>query len=143
MNRKSPYAAFPNMLFDILIRWTAVVQGAVIYGVEKSRQTNVRFMKMSPRSYGIVVNEAFSAYKFNPRDRYVDELTKKTMARQQFAWMVRRGDLILSNERKVAEKEFSYTFRANDSRKFEVPIYTFPYDDDDVPERWETGMHGE
>lgn len=65
-----------------------------------------------------------------------------TMARRQFAWMIRKGDLILSDEKKIEEKEFTLPFQTDDRRKFDLPVYTFPDEDDDVPDRWENGQHG-
>lgn len=117
------------------------MQGAVIYGVEISRQKNLRLMSMSQKSYAIVVDEP-ATYMANEEDVYTHSLTTMKLARQQFAWLVRKGDLILSDEPKMAEKEFTRTFVASDSRRFDFPVYVYPDEDDDVPERWVNGQHG-
>ncbi|KAJ9663048.1 hypothetical protein H2198_001040 [Neophaeococcomyces mojaviensis] len=135
--------------------WTAVVQGAVIYGIEKDRHKNLRRMFMCTKSYGILINEAFSVDRFDPRDCFMESGTKTTMAGKQFAWLIRRGDLILSDEDKKVHKWFSCPFQTSHGRKFDLPVYVYPRDDDDddegdeddeeddVPDRWENGQHGE
>ena len=121
---------------------TAVVQGAVVYGIEKSRHSELRLMAKSMSSYGIVVNEPFSMYKYESRDRYIDQLSGREVARKQFAWLIRRGDVVLSDGTQIAEKEFSVSFEANKSLKFVLPIYIYNDEADAVPNRWETGQHG-
>ncbi|KAH0558449.1 hypothetical protein GP486_004895 [Trichoglossum hirsutum] len=55
------------------------------------------------------------------------------MAREQLLWLIKKGDLILSNEPKVAQQRFTRNFYENGSRKGKIIIYA--YDDDDIPER--------
>lgn len=123
-------------------RWTAVVQGAVIYGVEKTHHKNLKKMRFSQKSFGIVVDEVASS-KYDEDDFYMHPLTGTTMARGQFAWLIRSGDLLLSEATEVAEKEFSRTFKASDGRRFELPVYMYSDEDDDEPPVWRTGKHGE
>lgn len=96
---------------------------------------------MAEKSYGIVIDEPAS-YMTEEDDAYIHPLTNERLARQQFAWLVRKGDLILSDEPKMAEKEFTRTFVVSNSRKFDVPVYVYPDEEDDVPERWANGQHG-
>lgn len=56
--------------------------------------------------------------------------------------LIRRGDLVLSDEKRESEKEFMFPFSDTDDRKFKLPIYEYPDDDDDAPERYETGQNG-
>lgn len=110
---------------------------------------------MCTKSYGILINEAFSVDRFDPRDCFMESGTKTTMAGKQFAWLIRRGDLILSDEDKKVHKWFSCPFQTSHGRKFDLPVYVYPRDDDDddegdeddeeddVPDRWENGQHGE
>jgi hypothetical protein len=127
----------------LLSRWTAVVQGAVIYGIEKARRhNNVTFMSTCSKSYGIVLNEEYSAYKFDGRDKYIDSLTNRAMANAQITWLIHRGDLLLSDTKTETEKEFLFRFGETNDRKFKLPIYEYPDDDDDKPDRFETGQNG-
>ncbi|CZR64187.1 uncharacterized protein PAC_14084 [Phialocephala subalpina] len=122
-------------------RWTAVVQGAVIYGIEKSQHKNVTFMQTSPRSYGIVLNEMYSVHKYSRADKYTDAVTNNVMAHKQITYLIKRGDLVLSDEKRESDKEFMFPFSDTDDRKFKLPIYEYPDDDDDAPERFETGQN--
>jgi len=101
---------------------TAVVQGAVIYGVEKSRHSGIKYMSAVAGSYGILLNG-------------------------RFEWLIRKGDLVLSTEkRSIYSKYFSLPLRDYPSRKYEMGIYRYlnrNEDDDSVPDLWEDGQHGE
>jgi hypothetical protein len=57
--------------------------------------------------------------------------------------LIRRGDLLLSNAKREEQKDFMFRFQEKDERKLKVPIYEYPDDDDDIPERFETGQNGE
>ena len=100
---------------------TAVVQGAVIYGIEKSRHSGVRRMSAITKSYGIVLSG-------------------------RFEWLIRKGDSVLSTEKKrVYSKYFSIPLKTCPARKYDMVIYTYKKrdeDDDDVPDSWEDGQHG-
>jgi hypothetical protein len=117
-----------------------VARGAVIYGIEKANHDNVTFMTTCPKSYGIVLNEGYSRYKNDRRDQYTDVLTNHVMAHRQLVWLIRRGDLLLSDAKKETEKEFILPFQKTDDLKFKLPIYEYP--DDDLPDRFETGEEG-
>lgn len=121
-------------------RWTAVVRGAVIFGIEKADHNNITIAKTCPRSYGIVLNHAFSKSKHDRRDQFTDALTKTPMAKGQFTWFVRKGDLVLSNAPKEVEEEADFNFRETDTRVLHLPIYE--YTDDDLPDRFENAEEG-
>lgn len=119
--------------------WTAVVRGAAIYGIEKEHHKNVVSTSTCASNYAVVLNDSYSSHKNDPRDRIIDPLTGAPMAQKQFTWLVRRGDLILSDEKKEIEREIVFRFQENDERKFQVPVYEYPDDDDEMPDRFETG----
>jgi len=125
--------------------WTAVVQGAVIYGIEKAQHENVAFTSTCSRSYGVALNETYSVYKYDPKDWYTDSVTNNLTAHKQLTWFLRRGDLLLpadeKENKKETKKEFMFPFYETDDRKFKLPIYVYPDDDDDVPYRFETGQN--
>src|SRR5277367_128079 len=91
-------------------RWTAVVRGAVIHGIEKLDNRNLTIMKSCPRSFGIMLSQAYKASRHDSRDCYTDAFTNRTMANGQLIWLIRKGDLLLSNERKEAEELITFTF---------------------------------
>jgi hypothetical protein len=114
----------------------------VIYGIEKNHYTNVTFMTTCSKNYGIVLNEVFSIHTSNNKDMYLDPVTNNVMAQQQLTWLIRRGDLLLSDAKKETTKQFLHNFAETDERKFRVPIYEYPDDDDELPDRFRTGKNG-
>lgn len=120
-----------------------MVQGSVIYGIEKARH-NVVTIQKAACAYGIVVDEPFSIYKYGSRDYYRDPLSNAELARKQFAWLVRKGDAVPSNGTQVAEKEFTMRFEVGKGFKLRLKIYSCDNEPNrKLPLRWETGQHGE
>jgi hypothetical protein len=113
-----------------------------MYGIEKGEHKKLTTMSTCSRSYGVALNEVYSPIKYDRKDQYLDPVTNCEMAQQQITWLVRRGDLILSDDKKVIEKEFLFHFKETDERKFSLPVYEYPDEDDDVPERFATGENG-
>jgi len=111
-----------------------------LYGIEKANYNNVTFMTTCQKSYGIVLNEGYSEYKYDHRDRYTDSVTNSIMAYKQLTWLIRRGDLLLSDAKRETEKEFMFAFQKTEDLKFKLPIYEYLYDD--VPDRFETAQEG-
>jgi len=118
--------------------WTAVVRGAVVYGIEKSVHQDRTIAEICPRSYGVMLNRAFAGFKHNRQDRYTDPATNRVMAQGQMTWLIKKDDLILSNAPKEAEQEFSFKFKEADNRVFNFSIYE--YSDDDIPDRFEVAQ---
>lgn len=123
--------------------WTAIVQGAVIYGAEKLRQQQIRYVHEFPRSYGIVLDNHYSELTTDVRDKYVHPLTKQVMGRQQFTWLIKCGELLQSDESRIVEQHFDVKFRAKDTKVFKMAVYAHLHNDGDLPDRWKTGQHGE
>lgn len=61
----------------------------------------------------------------------------------KFEWLIRRGDLILSTEKRlITSKVFLRSLKSCPGRKFEVTIYRYEKryeDDDDVPDFFDDG----
>lgn len=123
---------------NMKISWTAVVRGALIHGIEKSHRSNIVFMRTSPRSLGIVLNEAYFATKYNREDHDIDAVTNNSIAPHQISWLVKKGDLILSNEGRTTEKLFTFPFHENVERKFELPVYEY-----DLPDQFRSAREGD
>ncbi|KAN0071918.1 hypothetical protein V8E54_009647 [Elaphomyces granulatus] len=111
--------------------WTAVVRGAVIFGIEKPVLPT---MSACSRSYGVSVSESFSETRHDIQDRIVDPITEAPMAKEQLLWLIKKGDLILSNKPKVhvVTEIFNKTFSKTEPRTGTIPIYS--YDDHYPPE---------
>ncbi|KAH0538333.1 hypothetical protein FGG08_005068 [Glutinoglossum americanum] len=113
--------------------WTAVVRGAAIFGIEKSTSKVLSAMSACPRSYGVSVSQSFSEIQHDDQDYFVDPLTKTPMAKEQLMWLIKKGDLILSDEPKVVKQWFTKIFSETGPREGKIPLYA--YSEDDIPER--------
>ncbi|KAF4627180.1 hypothetical protein G7Y89_g10974 [Cudoniella acicularis] len=112
--------------------WTAVVRGAAIFGIEKP-SNNLSAMSACNRSYGVSVNAPFSAVDNRKKDLKIDGLTGKVVAEGQLIWLIKKGDLILSNRTKEVKATFEINFTETSSRRGTVPIYAF--DGNILPDR--------
>jgi hypothetical protein len=121
-------------------RWTAVVRGAAILGIEKSTIRALCTISACPRSYGISVNEPFSNVLHDERDRVVDPINNMIMAKDQLKWLIKKGDLMLSNQPKVTRRWFNISFQEHGPRNGDIPIYA--YDFNDLPERCGDSLNG-
>jgi hypothetical protein len=123
-----------------MCRWTAVVRGAALYGIEKLDHKTLTLMTTCPRSYGAMLHAGFSRPRHNVKDHLEDDLTSKPKAKGQLTWLIEKGDLLLSTEPKVSEREFGFNFQDQGTRNFSLPIYE--YLDDDLPDRFEIAEEG-
>lgn len=124
------------------IRWTAVVQGAVLYGIEKANYKDVVTMETCTRTYGIKMNQTMRIYKYDETDVIRDPVTNAVTAQDQMIWLIRKGDLLLSDSAKETEQRIVYHFTDNSARAFQLPIYEYPNDDDMEPGRFRDAQHG-
>jgi hypothetical protein len=108
----------------------AVVRGAVIFGIEKPVLPT---MSACSRSYGVSVSESFSETRHDIQDRIVDPITEAPMANEQLLWLIKKGDLILSDEPIVVTQIFNKTFSKTEPRTGTIPIYSYDYND--LPEK--------
>jgi hypothetical protein len=97
-------------------------------------------MSACARSFGLSVNSLYSNITHNTKDRVVDALTNTPMAKEQLIWMIKKGDLILSNEPKTVKSSFSKNFTEQDGRTGSFRIYAF--DGDDLPDRLANAQKG-
>ena len=124
MRRPDPDKSYVNVLIHrlavqlMLHSLTAVVRGAVIYGVEQSRHKDATYMSAITRSYGIVLHD-------------------------RFEWLVRKGDLVLSTEKRIIRRKWFWESpRAGPVRKFDMPVWPYCGKEDDVPLSWQDGQFG-
>lgn len=97
-------------------------------------------MSACPRSYGVSVSEVFSETRHQGKDLVIDPHTGKLMAKEQLMWLIKKGDLILSDEPKVVKQQFTKNFSATDQRKGQINLYAYDYDD--LPERLWNAQNG-
>ncbi|KAH7073280.1 hypothetical protein FB567DRAFT_611506 [Paraphoma chrysanthemicola] len=114
--------------------WSAVVRGAVLYGMENASRESVPEIIPCPRNYGVKTSASFSRRLHDMRDIYTDPMTNEVMVGEQLAWLIRKGDLMQVDDCRVVEQELVGSFDQEGTRSFSVPIYE--YLDDDVPDRF-------
>ncbi|KAH7078751.1 hypothetical protein BKA63DRAFT_591475 [Paraphoma chrysanthemicola] len=115
--------------------WSAVVRGAVLYGMELAKRESVQEMIPCPRNYGVKTSASFSRRLHDTRDIYTDPMTNDVMVSEQLAWLIRKGDLMqVDDDCRIVEHELVGSFNQHGTRSFSVPIYE--YLDDDVPDRF-------
>ncbi|KAH7115268.1 hypothetical protein B0J11DRAFT_471111 [Dendryphion nanum] len=115
--------------------WTAVVQGAVICGIEKSSSQKLVRAGACRHHYGIAPNQIFSDAHHSLEDRVEDPKTGLVFARGQMNWLLNKGDLVRSSAPLIVEKEITLTFLKSEEKKKIIPIYRYSRDDD-RPERY-------
>lgn len=97
-------------------------------------------MSACPRSYGISISEPFSEIDHDYRDRIQDPHSKQDLAKDQLKWLIKKGDLILSDEKREASGPIEKAFPGSGSMSGSVTIYT--YNEDDLPCRLDTAWYG-
>lgn len=119
-----------------------MVRGAVIHGVEKEHISNLTKMTACPQNYGVRVAEAFSETK-HPADALIRaEHAQVTLANDQMKWLMRKGDVILSDKPREIVQSLAVEF-TEASRKLDILIiYSYPYDED-VPDTYDTAHTGQ
>jgi hypothetical protein len=75
-------------------------------------------MRESSRSFGIVVSQPFSPYLHAGQTGYDDPFERGHKVREQITWLIKKGDLLLSNEEKHVQVEFCRRFGPNDPKVF-------------------------
>jgi hypothetical protein len=85
-------------------------------------------------------NQVYLGSKHDRRESHTDSATNRITANGQLTWLIQKGDILLPNTQREAEKEFAFNFRETDDRIFKLPIYEYP--DDNMPDRLETAQEG-
>ncbi|ETI21666.1 hypothetical protein G647_08013 [Cladophialophora carrionii CBS 160.54] len=112
--------------------WAAVARGAVLYGLQHDTSRFV-YMRACLRNYGMRVSQQYSAFKHSARrTTYQDPFDGNTKAGNQMIWLIKRGDLILSNKGNYSSIQICRRFGINDDRFFTTALLA--NDDDEVPE---------
>jgi hypothetical protein len=125
-----------------LYRWTAVVRGAAIFGIEKSSNKSITKMTACGRSYGVSVNVPFSDITHDREDHDVDLISKTSMAKDQLMWPIKKDDLILSDQPKEATATFTKKVVNKDFTKGTIPIYVYDGRRDRIPDRLADAENG-
>jgi hypothetical protein len=88
-------------------------------------------MKACPRSYGVSVHVPFSDVENRAKDKEDDPITGTAVAKDQLMWLIKKGDLILSNKPKEVTGPVTMQFKESSPRTGSILIYA--YDRDKLP----------
>ncbi|KAF2658712.1 hypothetical protein K491DRAFT_755999 [Lophiostoma macrostomum CBS 122681] len=132
-------------LTDINLRqpdtsWTAVVQGAVVCGIEKNRSENLIRANYCRHHYGILSKQIFSAAYHTEADRLRYDKSGIGLADGQLLWFFTKGDLIASNSPLSVTETISLHFSTSEPKK--KALQFFRYSEDDRPTRFKEAQNG-
>jgi predicted DCC family thiol-disulfide oxidoreductase YuxK len=99
--------------------WTAVVQGAVVCGIEKAAISEITTATHCRRSYCIVVKEAFS-----PIADTTTQQSAQNRAEEQLIWLLDEGQLVLSDAPIVVCQSITMVLRKQD-RTGELELFSY------------------
>jgi hypothetical protein len=122
------------------ISWSAVVQGAVLYGIEVASREHKRVMVPCPRNYGVQLTASFSKGTHDPGNNATHALTNQVMANKQLMWLILKGDLLMAGDERIVDRLLVASFREGGSRVFNLPIYE--YLGDKAPDRFKIAHEG-
>ena len=108
---------------------TAVVRGAVIFGVEKATNPSIVSMNGCPRSYGVLVRKPYSKVEHDSKDIQRDQVLNTDMVSDQLQWLIKKGDLVLSNEDMEVNIVFERNLTQAGPKTGSVAIYAYDYED--------------
>jgi hypothetical protein len=91
------------------------------------------FMRSSQKHYGISISQAHSTYRHTTEDTYLDPFDGERKGKEQMVWLIKKGDLLLSNKVKHVSLDFCRRFGIKDPRVFITKFVTC--DEDIAPTR--------
>jgi hypothetical protein len=122
--------------------WSAVVRGAVMYGIEKRRLKNYVKAESSPSNFGVAVTKPFENGYNDEKDQILHPITGRVMAVQQLQWPLKRGDLVLPSQAESSDTIIFFEFNKRSDRVFSVPVYEYQDEDDWLPTRVKGAARG-
>ena len=117
----------------ILNRWSAVVRGAALHGIEKARLKNYVTAGRYPYFCGIAQDR--EEWPGLDKNQFKDPVTGRILGKNRLSWVVYRGDLALSSPFECQETLLSFNFREHDQRNFTISIHAYREEDDFLPTR--------
>jgi hypothetical protein len=106
---------FSQQFTDSCIRWSAVVRGAAVKGLEGAKKNMIKTRKCR-RHYGTDYCARFSARRHKEADSYVDSYDGIKSVRNQMRWLLTLGQDVSTSKDAHAETGFMTDFLANRGR---------------------------
>ena len=101
--------------------WTAVVQGAVVCGIEKASLQNLRRANSCRHSYAVCLDEDYNRMYHAGAD--MTTINGRNVAEEQLKWILNKGDLILSDKPRRVERKFTLRLDRQRQDTYIIPIY--------------------
>lgn len=111
--------------------WTAIVQGAVVCGVDNTQIPSIRKVKTCTHSFGVSLDEHFHEARHTSED--MAQYDGQLFACKQLTWLINEGDAIVMNEPRKVKKEFDVVFSKQD-KIIRIPIYRHAMRKDEDPQ---------
>ncbi|KAF2828907.1 hypothetical protein CC86DRAFT_199672 [Ophiobolus disseminans] len=109
--------------------WTAIVQGAVVCGIDSTQIPSIRRGKALEHSYGVSMDEVFQETSHLPEDLN-EERGGQLYAQAQLIWLLNQSDAILAGEPRKVRKEFDVSFtKTQDFMNLPIYRHTRAYDE--------------
>ena len=88
-----------------------------MYGLQRRTEETV-YMRGAAHNYGVKTQQPFSAFKHSGDVIYQDPFDAQQKAENQMTWLVKKGDLILSERPLYASLDICRKFRSQDNKSF-------------------------
>jgi hypothetical protein len=85
--------------------WSAVVQGAVLAGIEKNNDASLTFVTSFRRSYGIVMDQLRSHILNRDQNYITSPFDGQEYAEKQLEWLFHKGDVIFNGKNRETKRE--------------------------------------
>jgi hypothetical protein len=114
--------------------WTAVVQGAVLCGIEKDTTSRLSIASPCLRHYALAQSQKFSTIYHGQEDLGLDPITKMSVAVDQLDWLLNKNDLILSDEPTEVLRTYYVPFKKKTIKTdLKGTLQFYAFDNDDIP----------
>lgn len=120
--------------------WTAVVQGAVVCGIEKAHIPNLRRANSCRHSYAVCFDEDYNRMYHAGAD--MSRVNGRDVAEEQLKWLLNKGDLILSDKPRRAEQNFTLRLSKVRADTMRIPIYRNLSEEHERPTRLTNARDG-
>jgi hypothetical protein len=121
--------------------WTAIVQGAVVCGIEKGNINNLKKSTYCRHSYAICLDELYSEHIHSESDMVEGKHTK--FAESQLKWLLNEGDIVIADQPRIVERVFDIEFPK--SKTDVIPFHIYGHsqtDDEERPTRFKNARDG-
>ena len=121
--------------------WTAVVQGAVVCGIEKEANLSLKRTGACRNSYGICQDEIYSSADHSQDDAV--QIAGSNFAQSQLDWLLSKGDLILFDRPTIKEKLLELRLVETRQDIIRVPIWRNLSSEEQRPTRYTDATDGQ